>query len=69
MFTFWKNYVLKLLRLETITFSNATLSDINVVLGYVLSQYPKNSQDYAKKPQGNCTFMNSAFVFLLTIHV
>jgi hypothetical protein len=32
-------YVLKLLRLETITFSDATLSDINVVLCYVLSQY------------------------------
>jgi hypothetical protein len=40
MFTFWNNYVLKLLRLETITFSDATLGDINVVLCYVLSQYP-----------------------------
>jgi hypothetical protein len=39
MFTFWNYYVLKLLRLETITFSDATLSDINVVLSYVLSQY------------------------------
>jgi hypothetical protein len=39
MFTFWNYYVLKLLRLETITFSDATLSDINVVLCYVLSQY------------------------------
>ncbi len=38
-FTFWNYYVLKLLRLETITFSDATLSDINVVLCYVLSQY------------------------------
>jgi hypothetical protein len=38
MFTFWNYYVLKLLRLETITFSDATLSDINVVLCYVLSQ-------------------------------
>jgi hypothetical protein len=28
------------LRSETITFSDATLSDINVVLWYVLSQYP-----------------------------
>ncbi len=28
---FWNNYVLKLLRLETITFSDATLSDKNVV--------------------------------------
>ncbi len=33
------HYVLKLLRLETITFSDATLSEINVVLCYVLSQY------------------------------
>jgi hypothetical protein len=34
------SYVLKLLRLETtITFSDATLSDINVVLCYVLLQY------------------------------
>jgi hypothetical protein len=40
MFMFWNYYVLKLLRLETITFSYATLSDINVVLCYVLSQYP-----------------------------
>jgi hypothetical protein len=44
MFTFWNYYVLKLLRLETITFSDASfsdamLSDINVVLCYVLSQY------------------------------
>jgi hypothetical protein len=39
MFKFWNYYVLKLLRLETITFSDATLSDINVVLCFVLSQY------------------------------
>ncbi len=38
---FWNYYVLKLLCLETITFSDATLSDINVVLYYVLSQYRK----------------------------
>jgi hypothetical protein len=37
MFTFWNYYVLKLLRLETITFSDATLGDINV-----LSQYLRN---------------------------
>ncbi len=42
-FTFWNYYILKLLRLETVTFSDATLSDINVVLCYVLSQYPKNN--------------------------
>jgi hypothetical protein len=35
---FWIYYVLKLLRLETITFSDATLSDINVMLCYI-SQY------------------------------
>ncbi len=40
-FTFWNYYVLKLLGLETITCSDATLSDINVVLCYVLSQYPR----------------------------
>jgi hypothetical protein len=38
--TFWNYYVLKLLHLETITFSDATLSDINVVLCHVLSHYP-----------------------------
>ncbi len=38
-FKFWNYYFLKLLRLETITFSDATLSDINIVLSYVLSQY------------------------------
>ncbi len=38
-FTFWNYYVLKLLRLETIKFSDATLSDINIVLCYVLSKY------------------------------
>jgi hypothetical protein len=39
MFTFCNYCVLKLSRLETITFSDATLSNINVVLCYVLSQY------------------------------
>ncbi len=43
IFTFWNYYVLKLLRLETIMFSDATLSDINVVLCYVLSKYHFNS--------------------------
>ncbi len=33
------SYVLKLFRLETLTFSDVTLSDINVVWCYVLSQY------------------------------
>jgi hypothetical protein len=41
-FMFWNYYVLKLLRLETITFSDATLSDINVVLRYVFVTVPKN---------------------------
>jgi hypothetical protein len=39
MSTFWNYYVFKLLSLETITFSDATLSDKNVVLCYALSQY------------------------------
>jgi hypothetical protein len=38
-FKFWNYYILQLLRLETITFSDATLSDINVVFCYILSQY------------------------------
>jgi hypothetical protein len=39
MLTFWNCYILKLLRFETFTFSDATLSDIYVVLCYFLSQY------------------------------
>jgi hypothetical protein len=35
MFTFWNSNVLKLLRLETVTFSDATLSDINVLSQYL----------------------------------
>ncbi len=38
-FTFWNYYDLQLLRFETITFSDAMLSDINIVLCYFLSQY------------------------------
>ncbi len=38
-FKFCNYYALKLLRSETITFSDVTLSNINVVLFYVLSQY------------------------------
>jgi hypothetical protein len=37
-FTCWNYYVLKLLCLETITFNDASLSDVNVVCYYVLSQ-------------------------------
>jgi hypothetical protein len=44
-FLFWNYYVLKLLRLKNVTFSDATLSDINVVLCYVFSQYQLNSDD------------------------
>ncbi len=49
-FTFWNYNVLKLLRLESITFTDATLSDINFVLCYVLSQYQQNTwnQDFSK---------------------
>jgi hypothetical protein len=39
---FWNDYVLKLLHLETLTFRDAKLSDINVVWCYVLSQNPRN---------------------------
>jgi hypothetical protein len=39
MFSFWNFYILRLLRLE-ITFSDDTLTDINVVLCYVFSQSP-----------------------------
>jgi hypothetical protein len=48
MFMFWNYYVLKFLHLETLTFSDATLSDMlsdmNVVLCYVLSQYRKTQK-------------------------
>jgi hypothetical protein len=50
MFTLWNYYVLKLLRLETITFSDATLCDINVVLCCVLSQYRLNGQPQSFSP-------------------
>jgi hypothetical protein len=49
-FTFWNYNVLKLFRFETITFSDATLSDINVVLCYVLSQYPFADTDSVDNP-------------------
>ncbi len=49
-FTFWNYYVLKLLHFETITFSDATLSDINVLLCYILSQYSLSSANI------DCTF-------------
>jgi hypothetical protein len=37
-FIFWDYFVLKLLHLETIMFSDAMLSYINIVLCYVLSK-------------------------------
>jgi hypothetical protein len=40
MFTFWNYFVLKLLRLETFTFSDATLNNLNVVLYYVFIAVP-----------------------------
>jgi hypothetical protein len=45
MFTFHNYYVLKLLRLETITLSDTTLSNINFVLCYVWSQYQQIFRD------------------------
>ncbi len=45
-FMFYNYYVLNLLRLETIT-SDATLSDINILLCYVLSLYHNaNNEDF-----------------------
>jgi hypothetical protein len=38
-FTRWHSYVLKLIRLDTLTLSDATLCDVYVVLCYVLSQF------------------------------
>jgi hypothetical protein len=38
--------------------------NVNIVHGNLKS---KISQDYAQKPQGNCTFMNSASVFCCSI--
>jgi hypothetical protein len=40
----WNSYVLELLRFDTLTFSDVTLNDINVVWCYVLSQYRVNTQ-------------------------
>jgi hypothetical protein len=59
MFTFWNYYVLKLLRLETITFSDATLCDVNAMLCYVLSQYQKYKQ--MTKPAVQCTHRRHSF--------
>jgi hypothetical protein len=51
---FFDVYILELLRLETITFSDATLSDINVVLCYVLSQYPPREYTIPLSKQLTC---------------
>ncbi len=53
-FTFWNYYVLKLLRLETIRFSDATLSDINIVLCYILSQFLKRCWAVGKSTCRKC---------------
>ena len=73
MFTFWNYYVLKLLRLETITFSDATLSDINVVLFClsngvtlwillsVLLRYPVRYRINCRLPGYNDNFLSLYF--------
>jgi hypothetical protein len=48
-FTFWNFYVLKFLRLETITFSDATLSDINIVLRFVAVPHGMHGH-YSRRP-------------------
>ncbi len=53
--TFFDVYILELLRLETIKFGNASLSDINVVLCYVLSQYSLGSYHALSCPVGTLT--------------
>jgi hypothetical protein len=61
-YTFWIYYVLKLLLLETITFSDASLSDINVVLCYVLSQYRLQCDCYLSRglaPRGSSLSMSA----------
>jgi len=64
-FTFWNSYVWKLLRLETLTFSDVTLSDINVVWCYVLSQYLifKYFDPYSKSDTGEGDY-SIPFIFL-----
>ncbi len=59
-FTFWNSYVLKLLRLETLTFSDVTLSDINVVWCYVLSQYRCGYHFFNRSPSLLCNY--SSFI-------
>jgi hypothetical protein len=54
---FCDTYVLELLRFETLRFCDARLSDINVVLCYVLSQYQVNTATEYKgveMKQGEC---------------
>jgi hypothetical protein len=38
--------------------------NVNIVYGNLKSE---NSQDYAQKPQGNCTFMTSASVLIILV--
>jgi hypothetical protein len=62
VFTFWNYYVLKLLCLETIAFSDAMLSDINVVLCHFLSQYPFKHLQYIS------AHLIGYFKFFLSLH-
>ncbi len=63
-FTFWNNYVLKLLCLETITFSDATLSDINIVLCYDLSQ---DRWKFAKLPYIKINFFKTLIALKVNV--
>jgi hypothetical protein len=40
--------------------------NVNIVYGNLKSE---NSQDYAQKPQQDCTFLNSGIGFLITLAV
>jgi hypothetical protein len=52
----------KILRLETITFSDGTLSDINVVLCYVLSQHRGKVSLYMRKCANISPYMRRMLV-------
>ncbi len=52
---------MKLLRLETITFSDATLSDIKVVLCYFLSQYCASFHNVAIGPDIDLSYNSEPF--------
>jgi hypothetical protein len=52
--------------LFTVTSTNGLklVCNVNIVYGDLKSE---NSQDYAQKPQRNCTFMNSASGYIFTL--